>query len=74
MIYDMIFEQLTQIFNISANAWAENTTMIIAYVLTALFVLLFLSIPYVLFIRIFGLLDEDDFGKKGNYSRTKKRK
>lgn len=74
MIYDMIYEQLTQIFNVSANVWAENTTMIIAYVLTGLFVLLFLSIPYVLFIRIFGLLDEDDFGKKGNYSRTKKRK
>jgi hypothetical protein len=73
MIYDMIYQQLTQIFNISANVWAENTTMIIAYVLTGIFVLIFLLIPWFLFVRIFGLLDEDDNGQKGNYSRKKRK-
>lgn len=73
MIYDMIYEQLTQIFNISANAWADNTTMIIAYVLTCIFVLIFIAIPYWLFIKIFGLLDENDTGQRSNFTRKKRK-
>ncbi len=73
MIYDMIYEQLTQIFNVSANAWADNTTMIIAYVLTCIFVLIFIAIPYWLFIKIFGLLDENDTGQRSNFTRKKRK-
>ena len=73
MIYDMIYEQLTQIFNVGANAWADNTTMIIAYVLTCIFVLIFIAIPYWLFIKIFGLLDENDSGKRSNFTRKKRK-
>ena len=73
MIYDMIYNQLTQIFNINASVWSENTTMIIAYVLTCLFIMIFISIPWWLLYKIFGLLDEDDNGKKSNYSRKKRK-
>lgn len=73
MIYDMIYEQLTQIFNVSANVWADNTTMIIAYVLTCIFVLIFIAIPYWLFIKIFGLLDENDNGQRSNFTRKKRK-
>ena len=73
MIYDMIYNQLTQIFNVNANVWSENTTMIIAYVLTCLFIMIFISIPWWLLYKIFGLLDEDENGKKSNYSRKKRK-
>lgn len=73
MIYDMIYEQLTQIFNVNANIWSENTTMIIAYVLTCIFIMIFIAIPWRLFYKIFGLLDEDDNGRKSNYSRKKRK-
>jgi hypothetical protein len=73
MLYDLIYQQLLEIFNINANVWAENTTQIIAYVLTGIFVLIFLLIPWFLFVKIFGLLDTDEDGKKGNYTRKKRK-
>lgn len=45
MIYDLIYNELIKIFNITATAWANEMVATVSFILTLILLLIFLSLP-----------------------------
>lgn len=45
MIYDLIYNELIKIFNITATTWANEMVATISFVLTLILLLIFLALP-----------------------------
>ena len=54
MVFDLIYEQLVEIIGTKFN-WLTNATGILSFILTVIYILIFVSIPTYIFISIFKL-------------------
>ncbi len=76
MVYDLIYNQLITIFNVSDGGWLLTAVQIVSFSLTVLFMLIFMLIPiYALYkiMTLFGSLDRDTDGGRSFGRRNKKR-
>ncbi len=76
MVYDLIYNQLITIFNVSDGGWLLTAVQIVSFTLTVLFMLIFMLIPIFALYKImtlFGTLDRDNDGGRNYGRRNKKR-
>lgn len=74
MIYDLIFNELLNIFNAVSGSWQYTGVEILSFILTTLFVLIFLALPLYAFKGVWSFLNCDaDTLFERDYSRRPRR-
>lgn len=64
MVYDLIYNQLIEIFNISGGGWQLTAVEIVSFILTCLFVLIFLAIPLYSFKKVLTFMGSIEINNK----------
>lgn len=64
MIYELIYNELLTIINIDLAPWLLKSVEILSLILTILFIMIFLSIPFYIFKGFFSLLSFEEPKRK----------
>lgn len=64
MVYDMIFENLLSIFGSGRPDWLVLGVEIFSFILTCIWIMIFLIIPTILFFRFLSLFTESNIKRR----------
>ena len=67
MVLEEIYNTLFTIINVDMAVWLPNTTLVISYILTCLVILIFLTIPILIFYSLLGFFIKRNKNKKRYY-------
>lgn len=67
MVLEEIYNTLLTVINVDMAVWLPNTTLVISYILTCLFIIIFLTIPIFIFYSFLGFFIKRNKNKKRYY-------
>lgn len=74
MIYDLIFTELIDLFNAISGTWQYTGVEVFSFILTTIFILLFMAIPLYAFKSLLASLNgsEVDYIDHNRFRRSKR--